>query len=545
MREILLQRLRRIQAEIDYLGAAASPGLDNRSTILAGLTAKRDAIQRQVAILDALASLPTRDQLQPFVNRRDELSRAISAIQERARTLNAQIAEARLVFEQRRAAAQELAQIRTALQQLPPGATGEQIEQARARAEALERGLGTLPEGDGQRIVAAQQLAQIRTALQQLPPGTTEEQIQQALAQAGALERAIGTAPDPTPSVAAAQDELGRLQVEHDARSAELAQVDQRGREIEAGVQRREALQREYEAIEQELRSDGIGFQDDPVGAVVVQCQARVDQYMAAAFRRWIVDSMRRINGARTPFGAPRFIYPHNRPDGRQTFQLPSAFWQPTTRSSHDGRPAPGESLRMSYRQRPTVTPAQAIRSLFDSNETPVVIECLTAIHICYYRAILHLVGDARFNQLFPAGVVLSPDSRQLAPYMTLTTHDHQMEINEGDWVYFYNDQRYLQRHGESQNSALQGENALYVGDGAFEGFGMDGTREEIEDGLRNAYNDDPTYWNDRRGQYERAGRRARQFPRLREGETIPGLISPRTGVIDPVIVPNVTNLRP
>jgi hypothetical protein len=198
----------------------------------------------------------------------------------------------------------------------------------------------------------------------------------------------------------------------------------------------------------------------------------------------------------------------------------------------------------MSFRQRPGVTPAAAIRSLFESDDTPVVIECLTAIHVCYYRAILLLVGEDRFNHLFRAGIVLAPDSRQLAPYMTRTTYQHDREIQDGDWVYFYNHPQYLQRHAESHGNALQGENAFYVGGGQFEGFGMGGTRARIERDLRNAYNRDPTYWNDRSGQYERASRRAQQFPALADGQGIPGLISPASGRIDPVFVPNVQNLR-
>ncbi|XZF77862.1 protein-glutamine gamma-glutamyltransferase [Bacillus sp. AL-1R] len=108
------------------------------------------------------------------------------------------------------------------------------------------------------------------------------------------------------------------------------------------------------------------------------------------------------------------------------------------------------------------VKPSDAIRDIY-FNSSLYAFECATAMVIIYYHAILNLIGENLFNQLFPNiylyGWHADPDLGIGAQYST--------QILPGDIVYFNNPEF------NPLTPEWRGENAVVLGDGTFFGHGL------------------------------------------------------------------------
>ena len=132
------------------------------------------------------------------------------------------------------------------------------------------------------------------------------------------------------------------------------------------------------------------------------------------------------------------------------------------------------------------------------------IAECYTSLLALQYKAIRDKVGKAKFDSFFGAdGISFREENRlrinfspanPLYKFYTNFKEDANQgaigartNLNAGDWVYFYNHPKYLLKH---PGGAVQGENAIYMGNGKFQGFGMsDKTEDELLDWLVNIYN--------------------------------------------------------
>ncbi|WP_044795583.1 protein-glutamine gamma-glutamyltransferase [Bacillus cereus] len=111
---------------------------------------------------------------------------------------------------------------------------------------------------------------------------------------------------------------------------------------------------------------------------------------------------------------------------------------------------------------RDDVKPSDAIQDIY-MNSSQYAFECATAKVIIYYHAILHLVGEYFFNQLFPHIYLYSWHFNPNLGLKTIYTN----HFSPGDVVYFSNPDFH------PQTPWWIGENAVVLEDGRYFGHGL------------------------------------------------------------------------
>ncbi len=108
------------------------------------------------------------------------------------------------------------------------------------------------------------------------------------------------------------------------------------------------------------------------------------------------------------------------------------------------------------------VKPSDAIQDIY-RNSSQYAFECATAKVIIYYHAVLNLIGESLFNQLFQNIYLYSWHAD---PDLGITSNytDHFLP---GDVVYFKNPDF------DPQTPQWRGENAVILGDGTYFGHGL------------------------------------------------------------------------
>lgn len=170
-------------------------------------------------------------------------------------------------------------------------------------------------------------------------------------------------------------------------------------------------------------------------------------------------------------------------------FQLDVRHWGPAKPVPHD-RNDPydysGKSASAAFLMRSDVKPSEAINSIFTVGADSRL-ECNTMMVAVQYKGILDAVGPEIFDRLFSDPNL--PPIISYAEYLTTGADDHPFieqfyervlvtvakgrehaELVPGDWVYFKNHEKYPTW---TSVGAFRGENAMYVGDGKFAGFGL------------------------------------------------------------------------
>lgn len=256
--------------------------------------------------------------------------------------------------------------------------------------------------------------------------------------------------------------------------------------------------------------------------------------------REEVIEAMKTINNDRCR-GHARFNYPHHTRD--QEYRMPMSHWEPALPNPDK----PGQSDRMNFRTHPGVNPSEAIDILFDGPDCPILVECLCATYIVYYRALIACVGREMFDRMFFEGIQIAPNRSPIQKYFRVECRNNPAELQRGDWVYFYNHPNYLRRHANTKGNAWQGENALVVDFDRYEGFGVSARSEEllVRD-LFEEYNRKPNRFDAAAGDYVYDGANDQAYPPLRDIREIPGLTAPRgscKGRIGPVIIPDMDAL--
>ncbi|KAB7704094.1 protein-glutamine gamma-glutamyltransferase [Bacillus aerolatus] len=120
------------------------------------------------------------------------------------------------------------------------------------------------------------------------------------------------------------------------------------------------------------------------------------------------------------------------------------------------------------------VKPSDAIQDIY-MNSSQYGFECATSIIIIYYHAVLNVIGEYSFNQIFPTIYLYSWHvDTDLGVRSNYTNH-----ILPGDVVYFKNPDF------NPQASQWRGENAVVLGDGTYFGHGIGiKTAEQMIDAL-------------------------------------------------------------
>jgi hypothetical protein len=119
------------------------------------------------------------------------------------------------------------------------------------------------------------------------------------------------------------------------------------------------------------------------------------------------------------------------------------------------------------------------------------VADCASVAAASYYNSILARVGDERFDDYFKAGgeqaLVIGqyPDELPLRKFLE-TPNRGSEELKEGDWYFFKNHPMYKFKHPAG---LWQGENAVYLGNDQWAGFGATKSRAAMEAELVAQYN--------------------------------------------------------
>ena len=144
----------------------------------------------------------------------------------------------------------------------------------------------------------------------------------------------------------------------------------------------------------------------------------------------------------------------------------------------------PGDATLPAFVRRPGVKPSDAINAVLEK-EAKTSLECNSMMVAIQYKGILDALGEETFNRIFSAqDVAIAP-----AEKLSSGRNDHPLierfyesvrvrvspgketdDLVPGDWVYFAGHPKYDKW---DRNGAWRGENALYVGDGKFSGFGL------------------------------------------------------------------------
>lgn len=137
-----------------------------------------------------------------------------------------------------------------------------------------------------------------------------------------------------------------------------------------------------------------------------------------------------------------------------------------------------------------TVLPSQALMSILE-DQCLIFIDCRGAIQIAYYKALLDVLGQEKFDYLFaadgPIPFTLGPLKNVLLKFLTKTCSS----LKDGCWLYKSNTTYYADKH---VNGLETGFHLLYI-DKHYFGFGLETTGKtgaELDQFLMACYNTEP-----------------------------------------------------
>ena len=112
------------------------------------------------------------------------------------------------------------------------------------------------------------------------------------------------------------------------------------------------------------------------------------------------------------------------------------------------------------------------------------VADCASVGTASYYNAVLQKVGAEKFDAYFAPGgknTMVIDQYPDQTPLKQLMIESHLTTLKEGDWHFFANHPTYKYKHPAG---LWQGENAMYMGDDEWSGFGATEKREKMEQRL-------------------------------------------------------------
>jgi len=117
------------------------------------------------------------------------------------------------------------------------------------------------------------------------------------------------------------------------------------------------------------------------------------------------------------------------------------------------------------FRLRPNVRASDAIRDIF-INSSKYGTECATAMVIVYYKALLDVFGDDRFNQMF--------DTITLMDWFYIAGELREIGMPTRSSIYLPGDRRYFANPDvDPDTPEWQGENVIVLGPDLFYGHGV------------------------------------------------------------------------
>lgn len=157
------------------------------------------------------------------------------------------------------------------------------------------------------------------------------------------------------------------------------------------------------------------------------------------------------------------------------SLKLPRTEWKDVEASQEKG----GRESDAAFQSKNAAS--TAIETIFEDKDESYYLECNTATVAMHYKALLDTIGQPAFDAAF-SEVVIVPEwlkvkkGKEDAPSLELIPETEKAvksleDLVPGDWVYFLNYEDYPKMHPKG---AFTGENALYIGNGKFRGFGVD-----------------------------------------------------------------------
>ena len=142
----------------------------------------------------------------------------------------------------------------------------------------------------------------------------------------------------------------------------------------------------------------------------------------------------------------------------------------------------------------PGKQPSDAVDAIF-APTAGTMLGCLGMTRAVEYYSMLKGLGAPQFNARFPAGVGIEVSSDKTSPLTEgpnkkykIVTVTSENQLLPGDWVYFQNLKDYAVRF---PRGFWLGENAIYLGFGRYDGFGVHkGKERDVNLQLVGDYND-------------------------------------------------------
>jgi hypothetical protein len=124
----------------------------------------------------------------------------------------------------------------------------------------------------------------------------------------------------------------------------------------------------------------------------------------------------------------------------------------------------------------------------------------LSAIRAVLAKGLLETLGSVDFDKHFAyvsdndPGVVIGTNTAprdRVKELMETPNASSTNDLIKGDWIYYQNDSRYLQKHPAG---LWQGENCIYDGGNKFSGLGLNGmTLQQLKTSMEHAFNQSPS----------------------------------------------------
>ena len=191
----------------------------------------------------------------------------------------------------------------------------------------------------------------------------------------------------------------------------------------------------------------------------------------------------------------------------------PGFVWDEKYRTGHARRPTLLQKTG-SFTWKLTGESASAALAAWLKGRT--VADCASVAVASYYQAILAKVGPERFDKYFAKDgknafvIGQYPDQVPLKRFLKHVERNADEPLVEGDLYFFANHDRYKHKH---PSGLWQGENAVYMGNDQWSGFGATKSRKKMEDELVDRYNDDRDEDDARQARGRPAARRQQAQP--------------------------------
>ncbi len=228
------------------------------------------------------------------------------------------------------------------------------------------------------------------------------------------------------------------------------------------------------------LRTHNKIVTEEGIAAIKGYVQGMLGDRITGAMR---TANVRNPKSTDDPFNYPRVPYKDQGVLNAGQGYLDPTYWNPIEFSS--------------FILKRGVKPSVAVTAAFSG---PTRLECLSSTRAVLAKGLLDTLGAPDFDQFFSyvsdndPGVVIGTNTKprdRVRELMETPQASDPSHLMKGDWIYYQNDVRYLQKHPAG---LWQGENCIYEGGLKFSGLGLSGmTLQGLKTSMEEHFNEAPS----------------------------------------------------